>query len=191
MKPIARGKHVYIRAIMDSDFPFIHQIFGDIDSLFLWTNKRECNTYDEFIEKFKKDMETVYRHFYIVCTIDTFEKIGFIYSYNAHSGDGYVYTSVYLTEKYRQSLFGAEAGLLYYCHLFRYFNYRKIYSEVYDYNRASNKFLISAAFSLEGKLKKHRYYNGKFYDLNIYAVYREEFLQKYGCMYVEQDDDKL
>lgn len=125
-------------------------------------------------------LKNVYRHFYIICENEKCRKIGFIYCYNAHMSDGYVYTTAFLINEYRKTLYGAEAGLLYYAHLFRYFNYRKIYSEVYSYNEESKSFLESASFEIEGILKEHRYYLDKFHDLYIFSINRDFFFKKFG-----------
>lgn len=182
MKPITQGKHIYIRGLCDEDFTFLYSIFNDTDELYLWSNYRDTQTYAEFENSFKNMLKTIYRHFYIICENVNCRKIGFMYCYNSHVSDGYVYTTSFLIEEYRNTLYGAEAGLLYYAHLFRYYNYRKIYNEVYSYNIASKSFLESAKFSLEGLLKEHRYYLNKFHDLYIYSIKRDFFLQTYDTL---------
>lgn len=179
MKPIAQGKHVYIRSVSEDDFDFLYSIFCDSEELYLWSNYREQQTFSEFEQSFKEKLKNVYRHFYIICESEKYRKIGFIYGYNAHFGDGYIYTTAFIIDEYRKTLCGAEAGLLYYSHLFRYYNYRKIYCEVYSYNEESKRFLSSAGFEVEGVLKEHRYYLNKFHDLYIFSVKRDFFFEKY------------
>lgn len=179
MKPIAQGKHIYIRSVCDDDFSFLYSIFNDTEELYLWSNYRDAQSFSQFELLLKDMLKNVYRHFYIVCENEKCRKIGFLYCYNAHMNDGYVYTTAFVIDEYRKTLCGAEAGLLYYAHLFRYYNYRKIYSEVYSYNEESKCFLESAGFEIEGILKKHRYYLDDFYDLYIFSINRDFFFKKY------------
>ncbi len=180
MKPIAEGKHVYLRSYIPSDIRFLYDIFCDYDELYLWNNDRELHTFEDFNSSFQHRVDHVYRHFCMICTANEKEKIGFIYSYNVHSGDGYAYTTIYIVPQWRRTIFAAEAGLLYYSHLFRFFNYRKIYSEVYAYNKPSSLFLQTAGFIMEGCLKQHRYYQGDFVDLLIYSIQRGTFFEKHS-----------
>ena len=182
MKPIAKGNHVYLRTISNEDFSFVYSIFTDFDEIYLWNNNRQDYDFTTFIADFKNKLKDIYRYFYIIGDKITSRKIGFIYCYNVHNGDGYAYTTTYLISEYRNLFYAAEAGLLYYTHLFRYHNYRKLYSEVYSYNKESIQFLSYAGFQLEGVLKQHRYYSKKYADLNIYAVYRDDFLERFEIL---------
>ena len=51
-------------------------------------------------------------------------------------------------------------------------------SIVYDYNKASKDFLTHAGFAEEGRLKEHRYYGGRYYDMLTLALYRDMFYHK-------------
>lgn len=192
MKPIEKGRHVYIRSVCDEDFSFLHGIFSDTDELYLWSNLREGKPFSEFSRELSLMLKNTYRHFYIICDSESYRKIGFIFCYNAHSADGYAYTTAYIIPEYRDSFYGAEAGLLYYSHLFRYFNYRKLYSEIYSYNNISKEFLESAGFCIEGVLKQHRYYENAFHDLYIYCTYRDEFLERFSFIeeQIRQKEEK-
>ena len=189
MKPITKGTNVYLRSVSDEDFLFIYDIFTDFEEVYLWNNSRNDYTIEGFANDFKRKLNEVYRHFYIISDNKTFRKIGFIFCYNTHTEDGYAYTGTYLISEYRNLLFAAEAGLLYYTHLFKYHNFRKLYSEVYTYNRDSKQFLSSAGFQVEGTLKQHRYYKNEYTDLEIYAVYRDDFFARFDFLISHFLDD--
>lgn len=179
MQPVAKGKHLYLRCVIPQDFHFLYNIREDYDDLHLWCNERITISYQEYAEQLDRQLKHTFCHFLIISTCDHGEKIGMIYCYNAHSGDGYAYTTIYLLPPWRSSVFAAEAGLLYYHYIFRFFNYRKLYSEVYSYNRASMEFLRAAGFCEEGCLKEHRYYDGAFANLHIFSIRRDDFYKRH------------
>ena len=45
-------------------------------------------------------------------------------------------------------------------------------------NDASGGILLKMGFDFEGLLKKYRYYEGNFYDVNMYAITKEMFLER-------------
>ena len=47
-------------------------------------------------------------------------------------------------------------------------------------NLNSIKFLQKNHFNFEGVLQKYRFYNGKYYDINIYSILRRNFEQIYN-----------
>lgn len=52
---------------------------------------------------------------------------------------------------------------------FERFDLVRIYSEVFAYNKASQRTLEKAGFALEGVLRKSIYKNGKIFDSYIFA----------------------
>ncbi len=57
---------------------------------------------------------------------------------------------------------------------FERFDLVRIYSEVFAYNKASQRTLEKAGFALEGVLRKSIYKNGKIYDSYIFAKIRPD-----------------
>lgn len=106
--------------------------------------------------------------------------IGFIYSYNYNTNNQTIYTAVYIVEKYRKGIIGATAGMIFYNHLFKIKPIRKIYCTVYEYNKDSLNLLKTAGFKEEGILKKHRYFNGNYFDMYIMSLQRENLYKILG-----------
>jgi RimJ/RimL family protein N-acetyltransferase len=65
---------------------------------------------------------------------------------------------------------GVDASILFLKYLFNYYGYRKVYVEVYAFNTDVVKMAGKAGFVLEGCLKGHRWWNGRFWDQHIYAI---------------------
>ena len=65
-------------------------------------------------------------------------------------------------------------------YLFKNYSLRKIYSPTFAYNLDSYKAQLDAGMQEEGRLKEYRYYDGKYHDLIILAITREEFYKRYS-----------
>jgi RimJ/RimL family protein N-acetyltransferase len=60
--------------------------------------------------------------------------------------------------------------------LFQRFNLQKVYMEMIEFNYSQVSSGAERFFHVEGKLHQHEYYDGKFWDKYILAVYRNELL---------------
>lgn len=154
-------------------FEYVYDCYQDYESRYLFTNELEIKSKKESWEKLKKKLAYNYHTFMIVINIKSNLPIGFIYSYNYNTYDEYIYVTLFIQKEFRNLTFGAEAGILFFDYLFKYYPIRKVYCTVYDYNKMSIRFLKSAGFVLEGVLRKHRYYNGTYNDMRIMALYRD------------------
>ena len=80
-----------------------------------------------------------------------------------HRGFGYAY----------------EARIIMLEYAFNQLNLNKIYAKVLDYNLASKKSLLKFGYKHEATLKEEVYKNGKYNDLEIYTIFKEQFIYKY------------
>ncbi|MBO8160920.1 MAG: GNAT family N-acetyltransferase [Thermosipho sp. (in: Bacteria)] len=57
---------------------------------------------------------------------------------------------------------------------FNELNLERITAEVYEYNEKSLKLLEKLGFKIEGRIRKGKYHNGRYYDILIYGMLKEE-----------------
>lgn len=88
--------------------------------------------------------------------------------------NNYLYITLFIEKKSRNSIYGVESGMIFLNYLFDNYPIRKAYCTVYKYNKMSFKFLQNAGFEIEGVLKEHRYFDGKYHDMMIFSFYREK-----------------
>jgi len=60
-------------------------------------------------------------------------------------------------------------------YLFKFWNLRKVYTEAPGYTYESVGSGLGSIFREEGVLRDHRYFDGRFWDEHIIAVYREDW----------------
>ena len=102
--------------------------------------------------------------------------IGSVVAYNADLNHGFAYLAVGMTSEVSRSGAGIEAADVFLVYLFSVFRLRKIYIEVPEYNVAQFGSAIDWILKKEGVLRDHTFYQGRFWDRHIYAIYREDYL---------------
>ena len=170
-----KWKNVKLVKYEDKYFDYIYDLYQDYNSRYLFTNNLNIESKKKLWDEIKKKLNYIYHEFMIIINVKKQIPIGFIYSYDYNLQNNYFYIAICIEDKERNATFGAEAGIIFLNYLFNYYPIRKVYCTVYEYNKQSMKFLQNAGFKIEGILKEHRYFNGKYHNMNILAFYREEF----------------
>lgn len=173
-------ENIVLRPIEYSDYEKIFQWHSDTENLHLWWTDRYVYSFEIFIEVFKRKVASNYLTAFII-TVRNEEKItdvGLVYAYNANIIDKYSYICVYLEPTHTNQHIGVKAGFIICRYLFKYFGLRKIYAEVFEYNSPSSKILERNGFKSEAILQNHRWYDNKYWNLQIMALYRDDFDKK-------------
>ena len=145
----------------------------------LFHGRVQFNYLADFERWFTDNLSRYYHDFYVVYD-DANKKIaGYVYSYEYRSYDGHCKVFTVLTETYRQVGMGALVGLRFLKELFTNYPIRKVYLDIYNYNKQSLMSNLDAGFKEEGCLKNFRYDNGEYHDMHILSLTRETFYEKY------------
>ena len=113
---------------------------------------------------------------YMVCRAKTGESVGLATAYNADLRNGHAYLALVLVPEAVGSLIGHDANLLMVNYLLRGWNFRKLYGETSARNvEAFFRSAVGKELHIEGRLKDHEYYDGRYWDTLIVALYREEW----------------
>ncbi|MCI0849645.1 MAG: GNAT family N-acetyltransferase, partial [Chloroflexi bacterium] len=100
---------------------------------------------------------------------------GFLQAYNWNLKDGWCFFQVHFEREQRGNDSCAEAGVALLDYVFRNFDVRKIYMDVYDLNREVLGRALTQAFVEEGRFGEHTWHQGQYRDLVRVALYREEW----------------
>lgn len=101
--------------------------------------------------------------------------LGSAIAYNADMNNGFAYIAAGLVADAAGSGIGIEAVDLFVGHVFASYNLRKLYFEVPEFNVPQFGSAVGTILHVEGRLLKHTYYNGRFWDRYIMSLYREEY----------------
>jgi RimJ/RimL family protein N-acetyltransferase len=169
--PIAvNGRWINLRPVSSADYRSFLSWRTDVNELHVWTATRRLPTVEEFqeeIEKLLRQSITL-----LVERREGREAIGFMQAYNLNAGEGWTFSLGYIQPRYRRG-HGAEAYAWFLDYLFGNFPLRKVYADVYEFNMASMKPLITGGFVEEGCFKEHAWFRDRFWDVFRLAMYRD------------------
>jgi RimJ/RimL family protein N-acetyltransferase len=114
---------------------------------------------------------------FAVCPNDKSDQVaGLVVAYNASPQDDFCYLAVITDRRFGSGTIEAIALFLRY--LFRHWPMRKVYLESLEFN--ADQYSSAVKFGLfkeEGRLKAHHFFDGKYWDLITYAMYREDAIE--------------
>lgn len=171
---------ISLRPVSMDDYDVLFTWHTDARNIHLWWADRHVLSYEQFVEDFRSQFNGFMQAFFMVDYTDAKGKsqpVGLVYTYNTNWIDRFTYLAVYLSPEFTAQRFGPLAAYLIVKHLFAYYGFRKIYSEIYAYNGPSLKAALEYGFVEEGRLKDYRWFGDRFWDLHILSVSIDDFKQ--------------
>lgn len=165
-----------LRPILPRDSPTLFAWASDLRDLYLWSHDRRVPSYQEFLDRLQISVRQTQS--YIVEDRATQGAIGFCQAYDLNLVEGWCSVLQYIASPYRAGPHAAEAGLIFFDLLFKYFPLRKIYADVFEYNEHSYNILTRhGGFREEARLPNHIWYEYKYWAMIKLALYREDYYQ--------------
>jgi RimJ/RimL family protein N-acetyltransferase len=167
------GRHVRLRNIELADVEFLYRLHTVPEVGYRLRLRGATPKPEAFVESF---WEGVLVQFMIEAR-QTREPIGVISAYSTNMRDGWTYMAQASQPRFIGSGWSIEALALFVDYLFALWNFRKLYSEAVAYN--FDQFASGAGryFELEGCLRNHQYYAGRFWDMHILSITRQSWEQ--------------
>jgi RimJ/RimL family protein N-acetyltransferase len=157
--------------VVDDDMPFLFRLLADPGRGHLWMGLRCVFDEREFRDTWAAWTRDLFRAKFLVESNG--RPVGLALDYDRSLEHGYTKAGVLLQEENVGHGGGVVAAALLGDFLFRTLPLRKIYQEVFGYNLRVVRMLDKAGVPEEGRLKGDQFWDGKYWDLHIFAVYRE------------------
>ena len=172
--PILETQKIKLRPVTSNDYDMLYSWHFSTGQIHLWWDERHIRSFDEFVNDFNNKLRYFFFTFFVVVKREheTDIPVGFTYTSRFNPVDRYVYSTMYLDREFTGKGLGIEAGQIHIQYLFSVFNIRKIYAEIYEYNKISIKAAKKAGFIEEARLKQHRWYIDRYWDLIIMSLHR-------------------
>jgi RimJ/RimL family protein N-acetyltransferase len=169
MIPCSRG--ISLRQITEADIPFLFRLFTDPSRCHLWMHGRRV--YDErgFQDAWSVwTAESMAAKFLVE---SAGRPVGLVFDHDRTLEDGSTQVTALLEEESTGHGGGVVATALFLDWLFESLPFRKVYLKVFGYNPVVVRMLRKLGFAEEGVLKRDRFWGGAYWDLHIFALYRE------------------
>lgn len=178
-RPAISGKGIKLMPLSRYNIQDLFLMQNNVDEMYLWTASRDILTESQLEDIFINRLSQYY-HVYLLIYNENNDCCGLIYSYDYNVLDGFTYTTIYLQKEFRNQGVAQKSGMLFFDYLFTYYPIRKIYCDVIAYNEHSRHFLQKSGMAIEGELKQHKFYAGKYYDVIKFSMFRENFYKIYS-----------
>lgn len=162
------------------DVEDMFEIMNDPNDQMLFIRKMPFNTLPDFDMWMQNNFKGFYHEFNVITdNQSSYDFLGFVYSYEYSPVDLHCKVCLVLKKEYRNMGLGGKILINFLNYLFTDYPLRKVFLTIYDYNKQSLDSNLQAGFIEEGVMKEYRYHNGKFHDLHILSMTREEFYKRF------------
>jgi UDP-4-amino-4,6-dideoxy-N-acetyl-beta-L-altrosamine N-acetyltransferase len=137
-------------------------------------------TIDEIRKKYLSTPSEMKNIHYIILSGDKIP-VGVVSLKNLHFVNRRAEFSIFIGEdEYRGKGYGKCATIEILKFAFVKLNLNKVFLEVYEFNKNAVELYKKIGFNIEGNLKSHSYKNGKYRNLLIMGIFRDDFLRNFN-----------
>ncbi len=177
LEPMVRGEKVYLRAAERSDIEHFLRWFNDAETTAYlmmrapMSEAMEQRWFDGMVEAQGKD-----RYLFTVCRLDDGRPIGNCGLFDLNLLDGRAGIGITIGEKELWSQgFGTDAMNALLDFGFGHLRLERLWLEVYDFNPRARRSYEKSGFSVEGTQRRAVFKRGKFRDVLLMAILRDEW----------------
>jgi len=173
--PSLRSRHVYLRPLTAQDYPHLQGAEMGTELMFRWRLRGATPSPEQWVQMV---WHQVLAQFMVVGQVRN-KPLGLVSVYRANFQDGYAYLSAARLEPRKPSPLMTLGVSLFVDYVFACWDFRKLYMEVPEFNLPQFASGLGRYFELEGRLRDHFYFDGRYWDQLTLAIYRE-VLQREG-----------
>jgi len=169
------GNKVYLRALSKADMPFLNDLINDedIENMIVgWSKPVNMEEQYLWFENLKNDSNI---RFAICKKTSQDEAIGTVIVSKIDWKNSSASIDIKLSQNVAGSGIGTDTIRTILKYVFNELNLNRVYVNILDYNLASQKVFQKCGFKLEGEQKQAIFKKGKYHNLLLYAILREEF----------------
>jgi diamine N-acetyltransferase len=156
--------------VTEADLPFLFRLYSDPSRCHLWKASRRVYDEREFLQIWTPWVSSVMAKFIVE---NNQRPVGWVMSGDDYLEHGFTKVHTILQEENVGHGVGVVATALLTDYLFKQLPLRKIYFEVFDFNPAVVRIWRKLGLVEEGLLKGDRFWDGTYWDLHIFALYRD------------------
>jgi hypothetical protein len=167
--PSLKGRHVYLRAVVPDDYTYLQLVETSSAVAPIW-RLRGCTPSAQ--EWMQLSLSGALAQFVILANT-SHVRVGLVSVFQDSLQDGHArLAALHFDPRGRSPLMIFGVGL-FIEYVFRCWNFHKLYMHVPEYNYPSFASGLDRIFTLEGRLRRHYYLDGRMWDQLILAIYRD------------------
>lgn len=147
---------------------YVYQLSISTDVGFRWRFRGAVPNYESFEASFWQGTLAQF----VAVDRDTRQPAGHVVCYNPEHGHGYAYVGAVFESAYTGTGQAMGAVKTFVEYVFTTWAFRKLYMELPEYNYDQFASGEGRVFEVEGRLRQHDYYSGRYWDRLLLAIYR-------------------
>jgi RimJ/RimL family protein N-acetyltransferase len=163
------GRRVALRPVWPDDHPFLYSLAVMPETGYRWRYRGMVPSYELFVRELTHGILAQF----LVVDKKKNQAAGLVVCYSADMRHQYAHIAAIAAPEYLRTGVLLEASGLFVNYLFVTWPFRKLYGEAIDYAVHSYRSGLGRYFQQEGRLINHEYYGGRYWDLHIFALYRD------------------
>ncbi len=167
--PTLQGRRVSLRPPSAPDYEWLYRVATDPETAMRWRFRGLVPSPELFVDSLWRDVEIQH----VVCRRESAETVGLAQLMRVNMRDGTAHLSFALDKAYLRAGWPLEGLLLFVNYCFSTLPLRKIYFESLDLVVADFESAVGRFLQEEGRLVRHEFFDGQYYDLRILSLFRE------------------
>ena len=168
--PPLRGRRTQLRLISEADYEYLYFLSLDPEIGHRWRHRGETPSPEAFVRMLWHNVLVQF-----LITDKEGAPIGHAFAYDANQRDGHASIAILVDGGHRGQGWTLESMTLFVNYVFAVWNFRKLYFDSIDFNYQSFASGAGRYFREEGCLRDHTFYDGKYVDKYILALYRDDW----------------
>ncbi len=164
-----------------TDTDYLYQLATHPEITWRWRYRGQSISYETFQQQLWAGTLV---HF-VVERKDGGQRIGYVQAFDASERHGWCHFAVMLDPMLARSGWAIECLALFFNYVFTAWNFRKLYAVMLESNYDELESGMGAWFITEGRLADHEWYGGRYWDLVLLTIRREDW-EKSGPDLVEK-----
>lgn len=178
LEPVLEGSRVRIRPVKPGDYAAIYDLTIKEAGGWRWVNRGDSRRFEGFVDDLWRN--ALVQHV-IEEKVDN-RMVGFVRAYSYQARDSHAHVAVLFDPEYRGRTWPWEGVILFLDFLFCVYPVRKLYMESLGFNFRQFASGLGKWFVEEGRLRDHEYHGGRYWDLHLLAMYREDFEKRAAAL---------
>ncbi|WP_194837259.1 GNAT family N-acetyltransferase [Nocardia sp. XZ_19_369] len=174
LAPVLHSSVFRLDALQPGDTEYLYALAVRPENCFRWRYRGAPPAPERFVEELWAQVLTQY----VVRRIDDDQPAGHVVAYSADRHGSHAYLGAVFEPAYAGTGLAAEAITLFVRYLFRTFPFRKLYLEVPGFNWPQLSSGEGRYFQVEGRLRGHVYYAGRYWDQYLCAIYADRTFEE-------------
>jgi RimJ/RimL family protein N-acetyltransferase/acyl carrier protein len=172
--PCFTGRFLRLMPVLPASTPFLYELAVTPQVGYRWRYRGSVPSYPQFEQELWQGVLTQF----LIESIEAGRPIGHAICYNPEFSLGFAYVGAAVHAEYAGSGLAMEALDLFVRYIFDVWPFRKLYFEVPEFNYpqfagADRANSAGGSLVLEGRLRRHDFYRGRYWDRLVLAVYRD------------------